>query len=241
MTFADDNPRLFCEGEIRDALASYTRQIVADIDELPEDQFLNTSEQTLIDHFVSKFTRTPLEIYEDRIEADKEESVVDVSHDPIRGRNGEPLMVKSLKLTLHIPFTGPVGLWRLKPSQWQSPFPRGRARETGPDKSGEILLVINLPSDAGADKFEGLKNETLDGIRFYIDSQRTELETFNTNLSGMVKQAIQARREKLQAHDDVLATMDIRLRPKEGAPAFTPIRVDKVVVPLPPPQEADII
>lgn len=241
MTFADDNPLLFHEGELRGALESYKHQIVAAVDEVSEDQFLNTAEQTLIDHFVSKFARTALQIYEDQITADKEETVVDVSHDRDRtwGREGTgPLMVKSLNLTLHIPFTGPIGLWKLRPSRWQTTFPRGRARETGPDKSGEILLIINLPSDAGADKFEYLKNDTLNDIRFYIGSQQTELETFNTKLPKLVQQAIQTRRDKLQAHDDILAALDIPLRPKDDAPAFTPIHVEKVVVPLPPPPKS---
>ena len=237
MSFADENPLLFSSSELQEDLNGFWRTIRYEINELPKDQFLNASDDALVAHFESKWTRTPLEIYEDRIQADTDDCEVDVSHDWERsaGRDGSgPLMVPGLRLTLHIPFSGPMSLWESRPTPSRMTYPRGRVRPIQSSMSGELLIQIKLPSDTDSTRFGKLKDENLEGIRFFLERQKAQLEAFNKELPTFLRREIEARRARLRGHDDILSALNIPLRPKEGAPSFMPVQVERVVVPLPP-------
>jgi len=228
MTFADDNQPLFHDNVLKDQLASFEPRIITAVNELPENEILNEPKETLINQMVSKFAITPLEIFEDQITANKKEDEVDVSHDSDRNLGHEgtgPLMVPSLRVILDIPFSGSIGLWKLKPSQSQTSFPRGNVQRSG-DKSGKLVLVINEPIDAGPEKFQRLKEDTLKDVRFFIEKQKADIEQFNTNIPNIVVNAINERREKLQTQEDIIAALGLPTNSAEDAPKIDPLPED---------------
>ena len=122
---------LFAEGDLGAVLRAVHEQIPGKIDQVPKDQFLASSEEELVNHFVSTLAIEPLELYEGRMELEQSETQVDVSGSPDRdwgfpGRSG-PLLVPGTEAKISIPFNGDIELWKLRPSTYRGTYPFGTA------------------------------------------------------------------------------------------------------------------
>ena len=237
MTFAGDNQILFhSNGDLSDYLRRSEQSIMQSVDNIPEDQFVNTDDERLAEHVISRHLEIPIELYEDRMVADQAEGQIDVSYDRSRvwGNERGPVYVPSLEITLRIPYTGNYAFWHMKPSSWRSTFPRGNVMPSRGDQPGELVIVINRPSDVQPEEFQRLIDQTLEGVRFYLGSQKNEIQGFNTKIKRLVQDAIQSRRKKLQSHKNILETLNLPIKPRDGSPIFEPIPIKKIIVPLPP-------
>jgi hypothetical protein len=79
----------------------------------------------------------------------------------------------------------------------------------------------------------------LETIRFYVDAQRSQVESYNSSATGRIRQAVTARRERLKQQSGISDLLNIPLKARPGAPEVNPIHVArKLVRPLPPPPAA---
>lgn len=234
----DHNKNLFCDGDLSDALRSYTDKIKVAVDEIARDQFLNTPKSDLIDHLVSRFTVEPLEIHEDQISATQKESKIDVSGDPQRdhfGRSG-PLLIPALKVTIELPYYGSPVLWKLRPDSWHSSFPKAVVVNYKGRNEGTLSIIIKLPSDSDPSKFNSRKGETISDIRFYIQKQSPQIENYNASLRSTIETRVNSRIERLKKHDGVMDLLGIPLKRMSSAPEIRPITIKKKQIkPLPAP------
>lgn len=235
--FRDDNQILFAEGDLRATLREHFAKIPDKIGSIPRDQFLNTPEDALIEHFVAELSVAPIETFEDSTEMEQEETKIEIT----QGRreqvfhDSRPVYVPGLKVRVSVPYTGDPLLWRLRPSHGMGTHPRGNVRQPGSDGVGYLDIVIELPSSEDPKRFKELLGATLDGVRFYLGNQKTEIEGKNASLPNLVRQAIRDRRERLKKHDGIIEMLDIPLKRREGVPAIRPIPFKrKLVRPLPP-------
>ena len=242
MVFHEDNELLFSEGDLYTGLRAHLDKAKEKVDSLPKEQFMGNSEEDLIEHFYSSIVLQPITLHEDAMVMDQEETKTDVSRWPDRNpfRDPGPIIVGGVKVTISIPFTGDPQFWKIKPSSWQSVFPRGNIRHPGPDGIGYLNIVIKQPSGEDPKRIKELLDNTLSSIRFYLGTQKNEIEQHNKKLYDSICQAIQKRRERIKAHDGIVEFLKIPLRRKEGAPEIRPIPVQrKLVRPLPPVPKAD--
>jgi len=236
MSYRDRNP-LFSNGDLGEALRQHVAKIQQKVDSIPQDQFLASPDEALVQHIVPEFHIEPLTLYEDRIVMDQAETRVDTSGDWDRNpsRRAGPLPVAGIKVTISVPYTGDQQLWRLRPSSWRSTFPHAIVRAPAQDGIGYVDIIAAQPSDAGPEHLKHLIDSTLSDLRFYIDSQKRQVEQENQALDQRVRQAIQARRTRLERHAGILRALNIPLRPREGAPPIEPIAIKrKLQRPLPP-------
>lgn len=134
-----------------------------------------------------------------------------------------------------IPYFGTQELWKLCPSGRMSVFPFGVITSNERVGGGNLEITIQKPSSATGDQFKSALNKKLGDIRFYLDSQRKDIEVFNGSLPEKINIAIRRRREKLQKHDSIIEALDIPLKRREGVPDITQIPIKrKLVKPLPP-------
>lgn len=232
---------LFTEGDLGATLRAHERTIEAKVDAIPRDQFMNAQMEEVIDHILSAMTVEPLVIYEDRAEMDQHETKIDVSG--WRGRNpfGDPgpINVSGVAVSVSIPFTGDPTLWRLKPNQWQTIFPRGKIVSISGENAGHIQIDMSQPTDEAPEKFKERLDTEIRTIRFYLQSQKQQIEGFNAGLRGQVLTAVGARRDRIKKHEGLQDIMGIPLKRKEGAPSFEPVKITrKLVRPLPPPPKS---
>ena len=236
MSYAD-RELLFYEGDLVEALRQHGLKIQQKVDSIPQDQFLSSPDDVLVQHIAPEIHIEPLTLYEDRIVMDQHETPVDVSRDWDRNPSGDraPIHVSGIQVTISIPYTGDHRLWRLRPSSWRSTFPH--ASVTPPDREGVgyVKLTASQPSDAGPERLKQFVDSTLGDLRFYLESQKRQIEQENQTVERRVREAIQARRTRLERHSGIVRALNIPLRPREGVPPIEPIPIKrKLARPLPP-------
>lgn len=232
---------LFCHNDLDATLRAHQDSIAAKIDAIPRDQFMNAQPAEIIDHLLSAMTVEPLVIYEDRAEMDQRETKIDVSGWHGRNPFGDrgPIHVAGVAVCVSIPFTGDSFLWKLKPNQWQSVFPHAKIVSSRGENAGHVQVDMAQTTDEAPERFKERLDEELKTIRFYLQSQKQQIEGFNAGLRAQVLAAVSARRNRIQKHDGLQDIMGIPLKRKDGVPAFAPVKIAKKLVrPLPPPPKS---
>lgn len=232
---------LFCQGDLDATLRSHESTISGRIDRIPPDQFMNARIEDVVEHVLAEMTIEPLVIYEDRAEMDQSETRIDVSqwrdrnlfHDP------GPIYVPGVRVSVLIPFTGDSSLWALKPNRWQSIFPRAQLGRSTRGGVQNIAIDLSQPADEPQERIKQRLDEQLKSIRFYVQSQKQQVDSFNTGLRPHVLASVNARRERLKKQAGLEDVLGIPLKRKDGVPRVTPVRLErKLSRPLPPPPKS---
>ncbi len=232
---------LFADFYLADSLRVKQDGIQEQVDRIPKDQFLNSPYDDVIEHIVSQNTIEALVIYEDRITASEpSECKVEVSDDPlrfIRGTN-QPSYIPGHEITIEIPFSGDHNLLRAKTSTWSSEFPTGEIRQNR-EGIGKIVMTFRQSHYADPSQIKANLDRNLKIIKEYVSWSKSQVDAFNQSLPGIVKRAVDFRREKLKKQNSITDLLGIPLKPKSGSPSFDPIKVNKKITkpPPPPPEE----
>lgn len=228
---------LFKEYDLSAVLEAQKGKVAEVVDRIPERQFQSNTDDQVIAHVVSELTVEPLVLHEEAMEVTPIESKMDVSQWRERNpfRDGGPIMVASLNLSVTAPFEGDAQLWRCRPNQWWSTIPYGRP-STGRGAGGGVLTItVELPADSKPDEFKRRIDETLRDVRNYLGAQKTQIEQFNAQLPAHALQAVQKRRARLGRATDVLKVLNIPLATRSGAPDVSQLPIKRrMVVPLAP-------
>jgi hypothetical protein len=112
-----ENERLFTKSNLRDALDQHHAGLQEKIDSIPRERFQTSTDQQLYDHLYETFVVTPIALHEDQLARDEPEDVpVDVSGWANYVSVGDgPSLVKGVRITVWIPYTGDDRLWKLSP------------------------------------------------------------------------------------------------------------------------------
>ena len=227
---------LFYEGDLYGTLDNHSNQITNEVNAIPKDQFLAIPEEDLVEHIFSQLRIEPIILYEDRMQMEQHEIEVDVSGYSDRFTSGDgPCYVHGISVSISIPYTGESLLWKLRPSSYQSVFPRAKVHEKHGDTSGELSLVFKQPADEDQQRIKDELEQQLRSIRFYVDAQKSQIESFNNTAPDLIRRAVQSRRERLKKQDGISDLLGIPIKQKDGAPSIEPIQVKKAITkPLPP-------
>ncbi len=232
---------LFWDDDLSATLDHYAKSAKDKVDAINQDQFLATPIDDLVAHIVNDLYVSPLELYEDKAEMVQQEVRVDVSHNRSRNPFGDsgPIMVPGIKVVISIPYTGDPSLWQLKPNQWRSTIPHGDIRSPNRDGVGYLDIVIQQPADDPQQQIKTHLDNVLDGVRFYINGQSSQIKGHNDTLEVNVRRLVEARRERLNKHDRLADFLNIPMKRNGSAPSFKPIDIKKKLVkPLPPPPQS---
>jgi hypothetical protein len=228
---------LFAGAHLHEVLSAQVEQAERKVNAIPEPQFLNTPDETIVEHLVAEMEVEPLVMHEDRMEMDQQETQIDVT-----GRfeyatfPGEgPAMAPGIKVTISIPFTGDASLWEFRPNPCRLSFPAGTVKQPGANGVGFLEIVLQQTSQTSGEIFKRDLDSVLEGIRFNLGNQKTQVEAANKELPQRIWHAIGRRRERLGKHASIVQALNVPLKKRPGAPDVSPIHVKrKIVKPLPP-------
>lgn len=232
---------LFCGGDLSAVLDNHAKSAKDKVDAIHQDQFLATPADDVVAHIVNTLYVNPLEIYEDRAEMDYQEVQVDVSHNRNRNPFGDSdsIMIPGIKVTISIPYTGTPSLWKLKPNQWRTTIPHGDVRSPNSDGIDYLDIVIQQPADEPQQQIKAHLDDVLEGVRFYIYGQMSQIEGHNQALEGNIRKLVEARRKRLNKNNGLADFLNIPMKRNSSAPSFKSIDIKKKLVkPLPPPPQA---
>ena len=225
---------LFSEMDLSDELGTRQYRISTAVDAIPKEQFLISSDSELIEYIKTDLTVDPLVLDEQAATVIETETKVDISGDPnriFRSFNEGAYYVPGTCIDVDIPFSGEDWLFNCRTNPWFSPYPRGNV------SLNSLRVSITLPHDVDRVKFKEDYEREMERIRAYIANSHTQVSVYNERLPGLIQQAIESRRERLNKHGNIAALLDIPLATKPGAPSITPIRVEvrkPPTLPVPP-------
>lgn len=225
--------QLFSCGDLSTALDSKLSDIKGAVLNIPREQFLATSVDTLVEHICATLVIEPLVLHEEQMQMDHAETQVDVTgrFDYDMGDGGR-VHTTGHRLTFYIPFTGDADLWKLRPGMWFSVMPCG---DVDPRRSILTLSFTNT-SNTASERYKQELESSLNGIRQLIAAQKQLLDQYHSRMPGQVRSTIEHRRSEIEKLHGLTSAFNIPMVKKSGMPEFKPIAVAKRMMrPLPRP------
>jgi hypothetical protein len=228
MTRSDDE-LFFAQDSLRNYLDHRRHAAIDDIARFDGNRLLNSNVEDLTKYFVDKYSANAPEIINDQISADQRETQVDVTgHFEYGGWPGETTIVPGTELTLHVPMNGEIELIRLAASTMSGAPPRGRINRN------EVVLTFLAPSDKSVEA-KAYFDSQLQGLREHLAWTQQDLDEFNRSLPRTLRSEIDARRQRLLANQNTIASLGYPLRSKPNAPrTYALPEVRRKAAPQPP-------
>jgi hypothetical protein len=128
-------------------------------------------------------------------------------------------------LTLHVPFTGDAGMFWVQPSTYDSGPPRGML-------NGQELILRMRGTNLEPTAVEKHFNSTLDDFERYLNWQRTSADQFLTELTQRARQTIEARKARLLADRNMVASLPFKIKARGGfSPTYVaPLKRKQIMV-----------
>jgi len=212
---------LFHEARLSESLRAHEQKLEAAAQAIPADHALATSAEDLAVSLVEEYQVEPIVLDEGAMTIASVDERIDVSHDwsRVSDPRGGPIYVPGTKITLHVPFTGEADLFKLQPSTVSMNPPRGRV--IGHELQLSASAATPVPPDLG----EALKTE-LSKVKTHIDWVNAEVRAYNDRVPGLALAAATARRDKVVADHDLVASLGIPVRRADAPKTYVapPVR-----------------
>lgn len=207
--------RLFnTKGELRNYFERRKSELKAEIESTEPDYLLNVRLEDFCKYLISKYSLDPPEIYEDDIYVYNEKEVeIDVSHDRRRliTDRSRPFYVKGIAVTIVIPFANDGSFFEYRPSSFTSSPPPGEI-------IGQEVHLIYEKVDHSSDELKRTCVRDRNEIKKYLEWVRHDIESFNQSLDSLIEQIFSQRKQKLLASQEVVSSLGIPIKQREGIP-----------------------
>jgi hypothetical protein len=211
------------------------QRISSAINSQPDNYILNVNKEEYIQHLVSEFTITPVEIHKDQLSASTYEAQIPAEHHPTfycsldSGKSYPRDVIK-----YHLPFSGDPELLKMRASTYTLSSPRITVED------GCICFeIINFNLTP-----ETIKQEA-DSIINSLESQNQhltrDLNAFNAQIEGLATQAFDSEKQQLLKKNDLMSSLGVPIR-KAGSMSATfavPAKRTKVIPSKPKPVVAE--
>lgn len=207
------------------------QQMVAEIEKVEPDRLLNTSVDDLALYFSEKYKIDAPVLDEENLVVDQREKQIDVSRDPnrqIRDRS-RPFYITGSEIEVEIPFTGEAEAFKIQPNPYTPSPPRACAR-------GNLLTFTVVGTNLEATQVRGEIERTVREVQSYLTNLRANVAGLNGQLQREARTAIEARRNKLLANRNTVASLGFKMKERQNAPkTYVPPEVRKKISPVMPP------
>ena len=221
---------LFNDGRLGPILDAERRRIEAVVDAIAADHVLGVGLEPLIAEIVPRVRVSPLEIDWDAATVEANDTRIDVSqdHNRIIFDRSRSFLIAATEVVYHVPYRGDERLFHLQPSTHTYNPPVGET------SSAELRIRVTVPAPADAASVKNAIEGEVARIQQWSGWVNGDVKVFNEALGGLVRSAVEGRREKLLADQNMLATLGVPLRrPDDARPTYALPPASKRI-PLPP-------
>lgn len=207
------------------------QQMVAEIERVDPDRLLNTSVDDLALYFSEKYKINVPVLDEENLVVDQREKQIDVSRDPNRyiTDRSRPFYITGSEIEVEIPFTGEPEAFKIQPNPYTLSPPRASVR-------GNLLMFTIVGTNLEATQVRGEIERTIREVQSYLTNLRINVAGLNGQLQGEARTAIEARRNKLLANRNTVASLGFKMKERQNAPkTYVPAEVRKRISPVMPP------
>lgn len=235
-----DTEALFRRIDNFEAFGRHNQKVGPTVDQIPTAQFAASTDEQIVEHVMPSLIINPLVLHEDRMTMTDQESTMQRPRASSFTPYGyEPTPVRSILVTISIPYTGDHELWFVTPNPSVMNFPRGQVLK--PDHRGVGALVIHLerPLNAPPSEYQKEREERVQLIQRFITALNQNVEQNNQVMPNLIRGAITERRKRLDGQASIRKALNIPMERRNGAPSMEPlIAPRKIVRPLPSPLPA---
>ena len=226
---------IFAERELRDYLEQNRASVIHSIESESDDYLLNVNEKDYAQHKSADAYIEPLEIHEDQIYASSSEQMIPAEYFPNSFHVYSGKSYKKDVIKFHVPFSGNNELLKCVPSSrimW--------TMDVEMSQQEFCFEIINFSDNAESITRE--KDSNLRSIMQQLGNISSEVAIYNFGIANQIKQAFEARKNRILAKSNVLASLGVPIK-KAGnvSPTFsvpTPQTRKKIAVSRPVVKEA---
>ena len=207
------------------------QQMRQEIEAVDANRLLNSSVDDLARFFAEKYQITVPELDMSNITVDEREKQIDVSRDPMRMimDRSRPFHITGSEVEVELPFSGEAEAFKIQPNPYTLNPPRAAIRG-----SSVIFSVVGTNLDADSVRRE--IDRTVASIQSYLTNLRGNVSGLNNQLLGEAKSTIEARRGKLLAGRNMVASLGFKMKERQGSPkTFVAPEVRRKISPVMPP------
>lgn len=212
---------LFSDGDLSASLRAQEQKVAQAAPAIPADHALAASAEDLAAELVAEFRVEPVILDGAATTLSHHDEPIDVSRDPMRfiSDPSRPFYVPGTTITLHIPFRGEAGLFKVRPSRFTLSPPFGEVAD------GELRIFESVPAPVPPDMKARFDRE-LAKIESYIETANADVAAYNARLGGLALTAVTQRREKVKADHDLVASFGIPVRRTDAPTTYAapPVR-----------------
>ncbi|MGI2335728.1 MAG: hypothetical protein ACRKGH_03680 [Dehalogenimonas sp.] len=201
---------LFNRSDLRAVIESHEKKLYQQINEIPENQLLNTSVDDLCLYFVEEYTINVPILNRDGIQMDYGDVGIDVSR-----RSGyavfrdRPTYVTGTIITFYVPFEGDKELFKCRPSTFNYNPPRA-------DVQDNELVFQYQRTISEIEKIEAEFKHELQGTEEYLSWIKKDVTEFNNGLPTKAHSYIEKRRDKILKDRGLVEKIGFPLKRSEG-------------------------
>jgi hypothetical protein len=215
---------LFFKADINAVVDAQSRNMGAEVQGIDPDRLLNTPVDDLLAYFVEKYRIEVPTLHRDRALLDEPQETYQEVND-----YGRQIRIPLTLVRLTVPFDGEKDMFYVRPSTFDTGPPRASVTSDG------LLLQLVL-RNSEQDHVKNTLNQALDDIERYLGWQRPTIESFNANIAGQARRAIEARRARLLQDRKLVSRLGFAVRPRAGAPqTYAAPQVRRRIEPKLPP------
>jgi hypothetical protein len=200
---------LFNEGHLDASLEELSRKLAHEVEAAPADHVLSVDEDAWAAALAERWAVTcPTLRTDDMWQDEPQEVQVDVRYDQGRAifDRSRPVMWPGFRVVVHIPFEGDPGVFKLRPNSFT--FNPPRAAIGGSD----IVDVIEYPHERPVD-IAGQARQLANVIEQWLGWARSQIATYNAGLEQQARAAIANRRQRVEAHQQHVASTGLPVGP----------------------------
>lgn len=212
MHFRHGNFNIFAEEELQAYFEHRARAVLSGIEQEKDDYLLNVNEDDYVQHKVAEMLVDEVVIHSDQIHASSSEKMIPARAFPGGFYVHDGKSYNKDVITFHIPVSGNVQLLRTMPSTrlvWSMSVDFHQ---------NEISFdIINFRDDAEAITRE--KDQNIKNIMQQLGNVNKDVAQFNAQVESRVRNAVKARKERIQKKTGVLAALGVPIKKSDAAPA----------------------
>jgi len=187
--------------DLDDVLRGNAESMGVHVEQVPESDFGQKSDEELAKELSSRLAVTPIEVDFDNGMPSVEQVSVEVSDWFSYGlRQGETTHVPGLEVSKRFPFVGDPKLWYLKTNPFDLSPPRGRI------VGQHISVGISVPTQQ-AQEAKKYIDDTVNNIQKCLARQQSQIQAHNARLSSLALPLIQQRRSRLNQAAELLKSL----------------------------------
>lgn len=195
----------FSEYDGFSVIENQKQRIVSAINSQPDDYILNVNKAEYIEHIVSEYTITPLEIHKDQLSASTYESQIPAEHHPggyhVHPGKSYPKDV----IKYHLPFTGDPELLKVRASSYTLSPPRITIED------GCVCFeIVNF--NLTPERIKQQADSTVNSVVSQNNNTTKDLNAFNVKIEGVANQSFDARKKQLLSKNDLMSSLGVPVR-----------------------------